>query len=85
MPGFPARFARSHPRVRRPHPPDVGVRFTAEELVRYAGPTQMVLSSHYPPPRRAGASTRPAHGSAGPWVLARRRPRRVPAAQVAKR
>lgn len=68
MPGLAARFIRSHPRIRRSHPPDVGVRFSAEELVRYAGPTQMVLSGHYPPPRRTGdGASRPGHDFAGPW------------------
>lgn len=74
MPGLTSRFIRSRPRIRRSHAPDVGVRFSAEELVRYAGPTQNVLSGHYPPPRRArAAASRPAHDFAGPWGHSRRR------------
>lgn len=77
MPGLAARLIRSHPRIRRSHAPHVGVRFSAEELVRYAGPTQMVLSGHYPPPRRAGdAVSRPAHDFAGSWGHSRRGPQR---------
>lgn len=76
MPGLTTRFARSHPRIRRPHPPDVGVRFSVEELVRYAGPTQMVLSSHDASSRRAGAGHRRRHGSTRPWTVARKRSRR---------
>lgn len=72
MSGFATRLARSHPRIRRARRPDVGVRFSTQELVRYAGPTQIVLSGHDGPPRRDGAAPRRRHGSTRPWALSRK-------------
>lgn len=54
-----SRVIRARSRERRRHraPAGIGVRFRTDELVRHAGPTQMVLSTHDDLPRRRRSTT----------------------------
>lgn len=84
MTKLPVHLRHIHPVAHWRLPPGVGVRFTADQLVRYTGPTQIVLSSAYPPaPRRrapraphAGARSRHARAMARHGGATSRRPRR---------